>query len=135
MTLQFNGSFVTVSHDPPLDNIMYLTLSRKLNIPAVQSMLVSAVDRGPSLSACRPITQVSTLVEGHIPFEQRLRFTVLPTTLHLIAHQNCVVHTTVVNNVDTSQTFGKGTKIAIGHTNFHQHSAFASEAVNTPFRK
>ena len=98
---QFNDSFVTVSHDPPLDNMMHLNLTRKLNIPAGQSMLVSAVARGPALSAFRPITQVSTLVEGHIPFEQHLQVTVLPT-LHLITHQNCVVHTTVVNKADTS---------------------------------
>ena len=52
------------------------------------------------------------------------------STLHLITHQNCVVHTTVVNNADTSRTFGKDTKIAIGHTNFHQHSAFTSEATS-----
>ena len=129
MTFQFNDSFVAVSHDPPLDNMMHLTLTRKLNIPAGQSMLVSAVARGPALSAFRPIMQVSTLVEGHIPFEQCLQVTVLPT-LHLITHQNCVVHTTVVNNADTSRTIGKGMKIAIGHTNFHQHSAFASEAIN-----
>ena len=62
MTFQFNDSFVTVSHDPPLDNMMHLTLTHKLNIPAGQSMLVSAVARGPALSAFRPITQVSTLV-------------------------------------------------------------------------
>ena len=43
-------------------------------------------------------------MEDHIPFEQRLQVTVLPT-LHLITHQNCVVHTTVVNNADTSRTF------------------------------
>ena len=47
-----------------------------------------------------------------------------------MTHRNCVVHTTIVNNADTSQTIRKGTKIAIGHTNFHQHSAFASEAIN-----
>ena len=102
MTFQFNDSFVTVSQDPPLDNMMHLTLTRELNIPAGQSMFVSAVARGPALSSFRPITQVSTLMEGHIPFEQRLQVTVLPT-LHLITHQNCVVHTTVVNNIRTIQ--------------------------------
>ena len=50
--------------------------------------------------------------------------------LHLITDQNCVNHTTVVNNADTSRTIRKGMKIAIGHTNFHQHFAFASEAIN-----
>ena len=118
-----------MSHDPPFDNIMHLTLTRKLNIPAGQSMLVSAVARGPALSAFRPIIQVSTLVEGRIPFEQGPRVMVLPT-LHLITHQNCVLHTTIVNNADTSQTIRKSMKISIGHTNFHQHSALASKAIN-----
>ena len=109
--LKFNHSYLPVSCDPPHFNDINLILSRKQQLPPNQKVSVTATAKGLGLSAFRPVTIISVLVEGNQKhLENRLGVQTHPS-LHLLEENNCTIPVTVVNNSSTPRTIGKGSKL------------------------
>ena len=128
-TLYLGKSIVSVSSKPSLqDNIAFLTTA-KYTIPPGQSLCIKTVANGSSLDALRPVSELTALIDGHVPFEERLHVRVVPS-LSTLTHQNSCVPTTIVNCSTVSKTIGKGTKVALGTYDFEEFSALPKDAIN-----
>ena len=89
---------------------------------------------GSSLDALRPVSEPAALIDGHVPFEERLRLKVV-LSLYKLTHQGSCVPTTIVNSSTTPKTIGKGTKVALGTYDFEEFSAFPKESINLLFSR
>eukprot|EP00794_Sanderia_malayensis_P005772 gene5772-6477_t len=85
--------------------------------------------RGSALNSLRPVTALISLIDGHQPFEARLRINILPT-IQVISHQNACTEVLVINNSPVSKTIGKGTKIATGTCAFQEITSESLDNVN-----
>ena len=119
--LHLGESIVSVSSKPSLkDNIAFLTTA-KYTIPPGQSLCIKTGANGSALDALRPVSELAALIDGHVPFEERLH--VVVPSLYKLTHQNSCVPTTIVNSFAVSKTIGKGTKVALGTYDFEEFSA------------
>ncbi len=126
--LNLEHSIVPVSSEPSLNDNLALLTTAKYTIPPGQSLCIKTVANGSSLDALRPVSEPVALVDGHVPFEERLHVKVVPS-LSELTHQNSSVLTTLVNNSDVSKTIGKGTKVALGTYNFDEFSPLPQETI------
>ncbi len=108
-TLFLDQSFVKVSHDPPHQDILSLTTNQKFAIPPGQSLKVSVIASGSALNSLRPMTDLPSLIDGHKPFEERLRISILPT-IQVISHQNACAEVLVINNSPNLKQLAKELK-------------------------
>ena len=101
----------------------------KYTVPLRQALRIPTIAKGPSLDALHPVSAPAVLIDGHLPFEERLHLKVVPS-LNQIIHENSCVHTTIVNCSNVSKVISKGTKVALGTYDFDDFSALSKESVN-----
>ena len=127
--LHLEQSIVSISSQPSVqDNIAFMTTA-KYTIPPGQALRIPTIAKGSSLDALRPVSAPAVLIDGNLPFEERLHLKVVPSLNQLI-HQNSCVHTTIVNCSNVSKVIGKGTKVALGTYDFDEFSALSKESIN-----
>ena len=101
----------------------------KYTIPPGQALRIPTIAKGSFLDALCPISAPAVLIDGHLPFEERLHLKVVPSLNQLI-HQNSRKHTTIVNCFNVSKVIGKGTKVALGTYDFDELSVLSKESIN-----
>ena len=127
--LDLEHSIVSISSQPSVqDNIAFMTTA-KYTIPPGQALRIPTIAKGSSLDALRPVSAPAVLIDGHLPFEERLHLKVVPSLNQLI-HQNSCVYTTIVNCSNVPKVIGKGTKVALGTYDFDEFSALSKESIN-----
>ena len=127
--LHLEQSIVSISSKLSLqDNIVFMTIS-KYTIPPRHALCIQAVAKGSSLHALRPVLAPAVLIDGHIPFEERLHLKVVPS-LNQLTHQHSCVPTMIVNCSNVFKTIGKGTKVPLGTYDFEEFYAYSKEAIN-----
>ena len=127
--LHLDQSVVLVSSQPSLqDNIAFITPNKYTILPG-QSLTIKTVANGPSLHAFRPVSELTALIDGHAPFEERLHVKVVPY-LHKVSHQHSCVPTVLVNTSAVAKTIKKGTKVALGTYDFEEFSVLPKDTIN-----
>ena len=127
--LHLEQSIASISSQPSFqDNIASMTTA-KYTIPPGQALRIPTIAKGSSLDALHPGSAPAVLIDGHLPFEERLYLKVVPSLNQLI-HQNSCVHTTIVNCSNVSKVIGKGTKVALGTYGFDEFSALSKKSIN-----
>ena len=101
----------------------------KYTVPPGQTLCIQRVAKGSSLDALRPVSAPAVLIDGHIPFEERLHLKVVPS-LNQLTHQHLCVPKMIVNCSNVFKTIGKGTKVALGTYDFEEFSVLSKEAIN-----
>ena len=124
--LHLEQSIASISSKPSL--ISFMTTS-KYTIPPGEALCIQTVAKRSSLDALRPVSAPAVLIDGHIPFEERLHLKVVPS-LNQLTHQTSCLSTMKVNCSNVSKTIGKGTKVALGTYNFEEFSVLSREAIN-----
>ncbi len=77
--LNLEHSIVPLSSEPSLNDNLALLTTAKYTIPPGQSLCIKTVANGSSLDALRPVSEPVALVDGHVPFEERLHVKVVPS--------------------------------------------------------
>ena len=88
--LHLERSIVSMSSKPSLqDNIAFMTTS-KYTIPPGQALCIQTVAKGSFLDALRPVSAPAVLIDGHIPFKDRLYLKIVPFLNRLTRQNSCM---------------------------------------------
>ena len=125
--LHLEQSIISISSQPSLqDNIAYMTTA-KYTIPLGQALCIPTIAKGSSLGALRPVSAPAVLIDGYLPFKERLHLKVV-SSLNQLTQQNSCVQATIINYSNVSKAIGKGTKVALGTYDFDEFSVLSKES-------
>ena len=104
-------SRIPFQSDPPISDFVQLLTTNKVTIEPNQFAVVNTRAHGLSLSAFRPVTNITVLSEANCDLANRLHIEVLPSVC-LLTHQNCPINISVFNTSTQRKTIKKGVSIA-----------------------
>ena len=126
--LRFNNSTCPIFYTPQTNTNICLISKTKLVILPGDTVTIATSAGGIGMNALRPNTDITILTEGDIHREKRTNILVIPA-LNLIHHKNSANVRVTVKNVSSQRTtIGKGSKIAIGSS---EYSCFPSDTIHT----
>ena len=119
-TLRLNNTMVSLHSQPQYDGSINLITSEKIYLQPNERKMIKTKAVGPGVSANRPFSEHTLMIEGFSDKEARTSLITRPS-LNTIGHNNdTVVYIEIMNTSPNVGCLNKGTKVAYCHRNFRE---------------